>query len=253
MAESILIIGKSKVGQSLAKAIRTSKSYKLAAIIPARASSYPVFNADVIIIAAKDDKIAEVARKAISKSKRPPALIVHLAGSLPSTVLPARPGLMRLTLHPLQTFPKPDPSLLQGIHWMASSNEPLAIQWARKFVMEFAAKGLTVLHGDALPLYHAMTVFSSNFITLLFSAIEEIATALGQDAKKMKSALRPLAEKSLQNVLSHPAKSVLTGPISRRDLSTIRNHQKALKALDPALRRIYDAFLGFGLPGSQAG
>jgi len=248
MPESILIIGKSKVGQSLAKAIRTSKSFRLAGIIPARADLYPVFNADIIIIAAKDDKISEVAQKAILKSRRPPAIIVHLAGSLPSTILPVRPGVMRLTLHPIQTFSKPDPVLLQDIYWMASSNERYAIQWARKFVAEFAARGVIALRGDALPLYHAMTVFSSNFITLLFSGIEEISAALGQDTKKMKAALRPLAEKSLQNVLEKQAKFVLSGPINRKDLSTILKHQKALKALDPKLKKIYDAFVEFGLP-----
>jgi predicted short-subunit dehydrogenase-like oxidoreductase (DUF2520 family) len=251
MPETILIIGKSKVGQSLAKAIRTSKNYRLAAIIPARANSYPVFNADVIIIAAKDDKIAEVARKAISSIKRKPKITVHLAGSLPSTILPERRQVMRLTLHPLQTFPKADSALLQEIYWMASSENAAAIRWAKKFTSEFAPKGVIVLPGDALPLYHAMTVFSSNFITLLFSAIEEISTSLGQDAKKMKSALRPLAEKSLLNVLSQPAKSVLSGPISRNDTETISRHQEALKSLDPKIKEIYDAFVEFGLSKSN--
>src|ERR1017187_3131933 len=176
MPESILIIGKSKVGLSLAKAIRASKNYRLAAIIPARSDSYAVFNADIIIIAAKDDKIAVVAQKALSSAKVPPKLIVHLAGSMPSTVLPEHPGVVRLTLHPLQTFPKPDPALIREIYWMASSDEAGAIRWARKFTSEFAPKGLIVLPADDLPLYHAMTVFSSNFVTLLFSAVEEIAT-----------------------------------------------------------------------------
>jgi predicted short-subunit dehydrogenase-like oxidoreductase (DUF2520 family) len=247
MPESILIIGKSKVGQSLAKAIRTSKNYRLAAIIPARANSYPVFNADIIIIAAKDDKIAEVAQKVISSVKRQPKIIVHLAGSQPATILPERRRLMRLTLHPLQTFPKADSALLQEIYWMASSEDAAAIRWAKKFTSEFAPKGLIVLPGDALPLYHAMTVFSSNFITLLFSVIEEISASLGQDAKKIKTALRPLAEKSLLNALSQPAKSVLSGPISRKDTETIRKHQNALKSLDPKLRKIYDAFVEFGM------
>jgi predicted short-subunit dehydrogenase-like oxidoreductase (DUF2520 family) len=66
----------------------------------------------------------------------------------------------------------------------------------------------------------------------------------------MKSALRPLAEKSLQNALSHPAKSVLSGPISRGDMNTIRKHEKALKSLNPKLAKIYDAFLRFGIQRS---
>src|ERR1700733_6014715 len=187
MAESILIIGKSKVGLSLAKAIETSKSYKLAGLIPARARSYPILKTDIIIIATKDDKIIDAARKAILKSKKRPALIVHLAGSLPPSILPELPGVMRLTLHPLQTFPEPDPKLFAGIYWMSSSENSRAIAWARKFVAKIGGISLFVLPEDALPLYHAMTVFSSNFITLLFAATEEISSKLGQNPKKMKA------------------------------------------------------------------
>ena len=53
--QSIIIIGKSKVGQSLAKAIRTSNKYKLVSIVSARTEQYPEFDADVLIIATKDD------------------------------------------------------------------------------------------------------------------------------------------------------------------------------------------------------
>jgi len=63
----------------------------------------------------------------------------------------------------------------------------------------------------------------------------------------MKAALRPLAERSLQNALSNPALSVLSGPISRKDFATIHKHQKALSAVNPKLRKIYDAFLAVGL------
>src|SRR5437870_1097795 len=108
MADSIVIIGKSKVGQSLAKAIKASGRYKLTAIISARSETFPRLNADVLIVATKDEVIAEIARKALLSTERTPKLMVHLAGSMPGTVLPARNGMGRLTLHPIQTFPKPD-------------------------------------------------------------------------------------------------------------------------------------------------
>ena len=152
----------------------------------------------------------------------------------------------------MQTFSEPNADLLRGIYWMASSDSTKAIRWARQFVADLGGKGVIVLPGDALALYHAMAVFSSNFITLLLGAIEEMSESLGQNPKRMKAALRPLAERALQNALSHPAQSVLSGPISRKDFTTIRKHQRALRALDPKLRAIYDAFLSFALESGTA-
>ncbi len=249
--KTIAIIGKSKVGQSLAKAIGASGKYSLTVIHSARGEKYPALSAEVVIVASKDDKIAEVAAKAIGHAESghagsfTPQIMVHLAGSLAATALPQREGMMRLVLHPMQTFPKPDAALLKGIYWMASSDDPRAIRWAKQFVTAMGGKGVIELPADALPLYHAMTVFAANFITLLGGAIEDIATGLGQDPKTMKDAVRPLMEQSLSNVLQHTATDVLTGPIRRGDFETIRKHQAALRKTNLKLRKIYDAFVDY--------
>jgi predicted short-subunit dehydrogenase-like oxidoreductase (DUF2520 family) len=249
--KTIAIIGKSKVGQSLAKAIGTSGKYSLTGIHAARAEKYPALVAEAVIIASRDDKIAEVAAKAIGHAESghagsfTPQLMVHVAGALPASVLPHREGLMRLVLHPMQTFPKADATLLKGIYWMASSDDPRAIRWAKQFVTAMGGKGIIELPAEALPLYHAMTVFAANFITLLGGAIEDISVGLAQDPLLMKEALRPLMEHSLSNVLQHPAAEVLTGPIRRGDFETIRKHQAALRKTNLKLRKIYDAFVDY--------
>jgi predicted short-subunit dehydrogenase-like oxidoreductase (DUF2520 family) len=245
--DHITIIGKSRTGTSIAKALPISPNARLSAHISGRLKKYPPIDSNIIIIATKDDEIAAVSQKAIAVASKKLRLIVHLAGSLPSTVLPERAGVARLTLHPIQTFPKPSGHLLRGIFWMASSDSREAIQWAGKFVKGLGGNGVIVLPAEALPLYHAMTVFGSNFITLLFSGIEEMASTLGQDPKRMKAAMRTLAETSLENVLRKPAKAVLSGPISRKDFATIQKHQKALKSLDPRISAIYKAFLDYGV------
>jgi predicted short-subunit dehydrogenase-like oxidoreductase (DUF2520 family) len=242
----IAIIGKGKVGTSLAKAIRASGKYELAAHISARVKRFPKFQNDVVIIAAKDDKIAEIAKRLFPNDNfwEWPLLVVHVAGSLPPDALPKKPSVLRLTLHPIQTFPKPDAKLFQGISWMASSTDPEALKWARQFTKALGAKGVIELPAESLALYHAMTVFSSNFITLLMQSVEQISTELKQDPKKMKAALRPLIESAVRNALAKPANEVLTGPIARNDLATIRKHRQALRKLDPKLRKLYDAFMG---------
>ena len=241
----ITIIGKGKVGTSLARAIRASKGYELANHISARAKRFPKFQNEVVIIAAKDDKIAEIAKRLFPNENfwEWPLLVVHCAGSLAPEVLPKKPSVARMTLHPIQTFPKPDASLFKGISWMASSSDAEALQWAKQFTRSLGAKGLIALPSESLPLYHAMTVFSSNFITLLVQSVEQISKELKQDPKQMKAALRPLLESALQNALAKPAMEVLTGPIARNDVATISKHQQALAKLHPNLRKLYDAFV----------
>jgi len=220
---------------------------KLSAHIPARQKKYPRIDSEVIVIATKDDEIAAVSKKAMAVASKKLRLIVHLAGSLPSTVLPASSGVARLTLHPIQTFPVPSGHLFRGIYWMASSSSREAIRWANEFTKNLGGNGIIILKSEDLPLYHAMTVLGSNFITLLFSGIERIASELGQPPKRLKAALRPLAKESLENAIAKPAGSVLSGPIARKDSATIRKHQKALKALDPRILAIYNAFLEYGV------
>ncbi len=240
--DHITIIGKSRAGTSLAQAIRRSAGMKLSAHLSARLKKYPAIDSEIIIIASKDSEIAAVSKKAIAAASNKLRIVVHLAGSLPSGILPSRPGLARLTLHPAQTFPKPSGHLLRGIYWMASSDSAEAIRWAGQFTKSLGGNGIITLNGKDLALYHAMTVFSSNFITLLFSGVEAMASTLGQNPKKMKAVLRTLAEQSLENALTKPATSVLSGPIARKDFATIEKHQKALKSLDPRIQAIYKAF-----------
>jgi len=213
-------------------------------LVSARSKQFPKFDADVLMIATKDDKITEVAKRAVAQAPNV-KLVVHLAGSMASDSLPNR--RMRLTLHPIQTFPKADDSLLTGIYWMASSNDAAGIRWARTFTTALGGKGVIELPSDALPLYHAMTVFSSNFFTLLVHAIEQISVELGENPKRMKAALRPLMRAAVRNALEKPARDVLTGPIARNDLATIRKHRQALKAMSPELRKLYDAFINVAM------
>jgi predicted short-subunit dehydrogenase-like oxidoreductase (DUF2520 family) len=245
--DHITIIGKSRTGISLAKALQISPNARLSAHIPARLKKYPPIDSEIIIIATKDDQIATVSQKAIAAASKKLRIIIHLAGSLPSTILASRLGVSRLTLHPIQTFPKPSGHLLRGIYWMASSDSQEALQWAKQFTKALGGNGVIFLPSEDLPLYHAMTVFSSNFITLLFSGIEEMSGELGQIPKRMKGALRRLAEQSLENAITKPAKSVLSGPINRKDFATIQKHQKALKTLDLRISAIYKAFLDYGV------
>ncbi len=249
---SVAIIGKGRVGGSLAKRLSDGlPGYRLHSFLSARSANFRKLSGDngpeVIIIATRDAAIAPTSKLAVQVAGPNLRLIVHTAGSLPSSILPKRKGVLRLTLHPIQSFPKADATLLSNISFMAASKDSAAIKWAKNFTKALQASDLLRLSDDALPLYHAMLVFAGNFATLLGGVVEELSARLGIAPKRIKKAIAPLMLNSVRNVLNDSAKHVLTGPIARKDLATIRRHRKALANVSPEIRKLYDAFVQFGL------
>ena len=244
---SIAIIGKGKVGSSLAARIAKTKAYELFAHLPARSKSFEKLakngGAEVIFIASKDDEIVNVAKKVLKSAGKNLALIVHCAGSRESTILPSQKKVARLTLHPIQTFAEAGPALLKNIYYMSSSNDKYAKKWAEKFVKNIGGSGVIEVRGKDLPLYHTLVVFASNFTTLIGGAIEILSKSLKIPPAKMKKAVTPLMERSLDNVLQNDARKVLSGPLARKDFSTILKHRIALQKQPAALRKIYEGFV----------
>lgn len=249
------IVGKGRMGTALAKALKDSKSFKLHSQVAGRSQSFKSLakngGPDILLVACKDDVI-ESTSKAASRGLEKLKLIVHFAGSRGPSILPKLPNVARLALHPIQTFAVGDPDLFLGTSFMASTRDKFAQQFAKDFVRELGGSQIIELREEQLPLYHAMTVFSSNTLVLTGMAIEEITKKLGLKTAVMKKALTPLMRQTLRNLMNQEARKVLTGPIARGDEATIAIHLKALKTADPASRDLYSAFLKYakakGLP-----
>jgi predicted short-subunit dehydrogenase-like oxidoreductase (DUF2520 family) len=257
---SIAIIGKGRVGSSFAMRIKKMYGYELFAHLPARKKSFAALGKndgpDVIFICSKDDQIAHVAKKVAKAAGKNLKLMVHCAGARESTILPV--GLTfsrsastksrshyfaRLTLHPIQTFPKADTKFLKNIYYMASSNDAYAKKWAAKFVKDIGGEGIIEVRGKDLPLYHTLVVFASNFTVLIGGAIEILSKSFKISPAVMKKAVAPLMRQSLSNVLNNDARKILTGPLARKDYSTILRHRLALRKQPAGLRKIYEGFV----------
>ncbi len=248
--KSVAIVGNGNVGNALKRALQQGQTgYVLHSSTPARTLNKKALQRlggpEVLIIAAKDDAIASTALSAMEACGENLKLVLHLAGSMQSTVLPDIKGVARLTLHPIQTFPKSDPHLFDGITFMASSESAPAIQWAKNFAKALGGREVITLPGDLLPVYHAMIVMGANFTTLLIAAVEDLSRSLQLDTQKVKSAMTPLIQTSIANALESPAMEVLTGPIRRNDLVTIAAHRNALKKVAPEIGALYEAFVRY--------
>jgi predicted short-subunit dehydrogenase-like oxidoreductase (DUF2520 family) len=244
---SIAIIGKGRLGTSYVLAIKKTKQYKLHSHLAARSKSFASLKKnggpDVLFIICKDSSIPLVAKKVLKASGENLTLIVHSAGSLPSSVLPKHPGIGRLMLHPLQTFAEPSADLFEYIAFGVESGDKAAGQFADQFCTALGAHRLLYLSESELPLYHATAVIAANFITLLGGAVEKLAASLKLKPIELKQILTPLMTMSLENVLIHRSKDVLTGPIARNDTKTIGKNKAALRASgNKVLAELYEAF-----------
>ncbi len=247
-AVSIAVIGKGKLGTTFAQAIASHKhSYQLFAHLPARSKSFRSLGKnggpEVVMIVCNDKYIPIVAKQVIAECGENLKLIVHSAGALSSDILPKQQGVSRLMLHPIQTFATADTSLLSDISFGAETSDESALKFAKQFITVIGASAIIRLRSEQLPLYHTMMTFASNFTTLLGGAVELMGNSLKIEKNVLKKAVAPLMRRSLKNVLKHDAKNVLTGPIARKDYSTILKQRIALKSQPLALRKIYEGFV----------
>ncbi len=243
---AIAVIGKGKLGSTIAQAVGRSSHFTLHSHIVARSTSFKKLGSgdgpDVLFIVTKDNMIASVAKAAVKECGKNLSLIVQCAGSISPSILPEIRGVNRLTLHPIQTFTSSNPNQLNGIHWMASTSSAKAKIFARSFIKELGGKQVIEVKEKDLALYHLITVFASNFPVLLGGAIEKLSKSIGKSDAEIKKAIEPLLRQAVSNLLSGKAKDVLTGPFARKDHATILNHRIALKKQPLALRKIYEGF-----------
>lgn len=243
---AIAVIGKGKLGSTIAQAVGRSSYFTLHSHIAARSRSFKKLGSDggpdVLFIVTKDNMVAGVAKAAAGECGKNLSLIVQCAGSISPSILPEVRGVNRLTLHPIQTFTSLNPNQLNGIHWMASTSSAKAKTFATSFVKELGGKRVIEVKEKDLALYHLITVFASNFPVLLGGAIEKLSKRIGKNPSDIKKAVTPLMEQAVRNVLGADAKNVLTGPFARKDHATILKHRIALKKQPLALRKIYEGF-----------
>jgi predicted short-subunit dehydrogenase-like oxidoreductase (DUF2520 family) len=245
---SVAIVGKGRLGTALAKGLKNSKLFSITAHLPGRSASFKQLarsgGPELLLIACKDDAIAATAAAA-SIGLENLKSIAHFAGSRGPSILPKLAGVSRMTLHPIQTLAVGDPDLFVGASFMLCTRDKAAQEIAKKLVGELGGSQIIELREEQLPLYHAMTVFSSNTLVITGMVIEALTKELGLKETQIKKALTPLMRQTLRNLMSQPATKVLTGPIARGDEETVAVHLKALKSADPAARELYSAFVKF--------
>lgn len=197
--------------------------------------------ADLVVLAVPDDILAGlVAGLAETGAWRPGQLAFHTSGAHGLAVLePAeKAGVLPLALHPAMTFTgaPEDIDRLAGTPFGVTSR-PEHRPVAETLVLEMGGEPFFVAEDDRR-LYHAALVTGANHLVTLVAEAADLLRAAGVDAPAR--VLGPLLTAALDNGLRRGDRG-LTGPVSRGDVGTVREHLDTLTERAPASVAAYVA------------
>ncbi|WP_442795076.1 Rossmann-like and DUF2520 domain-containing protein [Pelobium manganitolerans] len=185
-------------------------------------------DAELVIIAVKDDAIEEVAKQIPATSK---AIVVHTSGSTAMAVLRGRTHYG--VLYPLQTFSKAVDVDFDDVPLFLEASDPnteiklngLASQLSARVQLADSAQRLIL---------HVAAVFACNFTNHFYSIGEHLLKQQNLDF----NLLRPLIAETAEKALKYAPSSVQTGPAVRHDVQTMNKHLEALTR-HPDLQELY--------------
>ncbi len=234
----ISIIGAGNVGYHLSQRLKevghqisqifsrqTNKAVRVSRIIGA----VPIDNisslqpdAQLYIIAVKDDAIATVAEK-MRKKLPGNTWVVHTSGSTPSDVLAPHFNNYGV-FYPLQTFSINRMADFLNIPILVDSNKELMKN--RLFQLaETVSSKVYLINDEQRAKIHVTAVMVNNFSNHLYSIAEDI---LRKEELPMEI-LIPLIQETSKKISMFPAKEMQTGPAIRGDEKTIQRHLKFLE------------------------
>lgn len=199
-------------------------------------------NADVIFITTPDDYIQTVCQQLVdNKGFNPNAIVYHCSGSLPSTVLDgARSvGLKVGSFHPLQSFPSKQMECnpFEGI-FVSVEGDPIAVKLGKKIADDLKADVVEISTNEK-KLYHAAAVVASNYLVTLLDMAKQFNIKAGMPENIALKVLKPLIQGTLSNIEQQGIPDALTGPVSRGDIQTIKNHIEDINKKLPDFLKLY--------------
>ncbi len=273
------IIGGGRVAAALASCLGGALDVTVHARRPERAQLSPhgpqvAFDADLarvasrelIIIAVSDDAIPEVAGALAAQLRRElrPAgatsCVLHTSGATTGArslaPLLELPAVEVGSLHPLIAVPPgAPPGFFTRAPFVIEASGRVAAQRARALVEQLEGEPIELPDSTEATKarYHALaTMVATGTVTLVDRAADALAADADQRAA-FRDAFGRLAVAAAVNASRGPGPDVLTGPVARRDASTLALHDRALgglpvEALHAAVRRAAQGMVDRGRP-----
>lgn len=203
-----------------------------------------LLESDAIIVAVRDDAIAEVASTLVGTGLVGARhVLLHCSGAVAaSDVFAGVRGALAgvATMHPLRAL-NDGRSAMRAIAGtvFGIEGDAAGLACARALVQAMAGRPLA-LEGEQMAAYHAAAAMASNFVVALLDGASSLLASAGVSAEDAAAALVPLARGAIDNVADRGTAAGLTGPIRRGDRATVERHLGAL-APSPELAALYRA------------
>ena len=225
-----IAIAATRAGHVISGVLSRSGDTSFGPLIPADA---PLPESDLLLIAVRDDAIAEVAEDLADRAGSI-AVAAHLSGFVPLTALRslAEKGLSIGGFHPLQTLPDPE----RGADALAGSyvgidGDAFALDTLTHLASSLGMEPFR-LDDTIRPAYHAAAAAASNFVVTALATAGDLFDSAGVDPR----VARPLVERAVANFYDQGSLA-LTGPIARADTDTVIGHLEAARTVSEDVGR----------------
>lgn len=198
---------------------------------------------DIVIIAVRDERIADVAiRLSTEERLRPHQILLHTSGANAAAAIlaAARPHVRAVgTLHPLVSFADARLAVegLRDIAFAIEGDEP-AKESATRLARALGSRAVPVDAAN-LPLYHAGAVLASNYVVALADVAQRLFVTAGVPQAQALPMLIPLLASVVQNLAQVGLPGALTGPVERGDVSSVEQHLRTIEARAPEVLELY--------------
>jgi len=252
----VAIVGNGKVGRGLHAALRRARVP--VTIVSAKdvvaGKTKRALHGDVVIIAARDGAIADVAKALADRAQIDRrAIVVHCAGALDSSVLaPIRASCAGVAqMHPMISFADPEhPPSLVGGHAHVAGDEK-AVKRASVLCRKIKLVPRTFPALDRVA-YHAAAGLVANGAAALAAAARDLLVRAGAREADVPAMLGPLLRSVAENVSTLGLPQALTGPVRRGDAGGVQKHLETLMRVAPQLVPLYLACAQAQLPMARA-
>ncbi|MFZ6687217.1 Rossmann-like and DUF2520 domain-containing protein [Undibacterium sp. SXout11W] len=201
--------------------------------------------ADVWMLAVNDDQIIPACKMLhVQGLLHADSIVFHCSGAKASTELVAaiEAGAAVASIHPVASFADPQhvAENFEGTICSIEGDQRALVVLLP--ALDAIGAQVAEISAETKLLYHAGSVFASNYLVTLLDTALLAYQAAGIPPELALAMAEPLARQSMENVFTLGAAQALTGPIARGDMQTVARQQEVVAGWDVKAGDLYQAF-----------
>lgn len=202
--------------------------------------------ADVTMLTVPDDQIQTSCAALLAHGLLlPGSVLFHCSGAKASTELLAASalGVHIASLHPVRSFADMAALAENFAGSICSIEGDAAALTLLRTALDTIEAQVVEIQAENKVLYHAASVFASNYLVSLIETALQAYQAAGIPLETALAMAQALSTLTLENVFKLGTAAALTGPIARGDMQTVALQQQVVGRWDKAAGDLYQAFM----------